>query len=339
MLRCKQTVDWWLRAASTPIRALRVTVVVGGCFIAGSAQLLRPATYTTYHRQTDGAGSQSGVGWVGEGVLRGLGGWWGLRWLLLCQDMSGWLPIPPKQTTFTFLRSSQHRPAPPCMFHAHCRQCSAQIQGLTNIHSEKLLGLQEPEWPIFSHFSLMRAIKSTRHQYFSALISQAAVFPFDEAHRRCFCFFVVFFLPGCHSDHMWTQEARELDRQGTESLTMERLLFSDSTKSARLNSYFCRVQKEKKKVFLNCCCSGCITSSSADVSIQSKQPDADGLRFPEGLGYVRLVPHTEAGQTSPDEPWKKNAVCCSPAMGVSRWGRFHWRLRLPWHTPAASAPF
>lgn len=46
---------------------LRITVVVGGCFIAGSAQLLRPATYTTYHRQTDGAGSQSGV-WGAEGA-------------------------------------------------------------------------------------------------------------------------------------------------------------------------------------------------------------------------------------------------------------------------------
>lgn len=109
----------------------------------------------------------------------------------------------------------------------------------------------------------------------------------------------LFFLPGRHSDHMWTQEARELDRQDAESLIVERLPFSDSTKSACLNYL---AELKKKNVFLNCCSSGCITSSSAAVSIQSKQPDADGLWFPEGLGYVRLVPHTEAGQTSPNEP-------------------------------------
>lgn len=64
----------------------------------------------------------------------------------------------------------------------------------------------------------------------------------------------LFFLPGRHSDHLWTQEARELDRQDAESLIVERLPFSDSTKSACLNYL---AELKKKNVFLNCCSSGC----------------------------------------------------------------------------------
>lgn len=66
----------------------------------------------------------------------------------------------------------------------------------TNKHSEKLFGQQKPEWPIFYYFSLMSVIKSARHQYFSALVRQAAIFLFDKAHQRCSV------LPGCHFDHM-----------------------------------------------------------------------------------------------------------------------------------------
>ena len=88
----------------------------------------------------------------------------------------------------------------------------AHTHRYTNKHSEKLLGWQEPEWPIFSRFSLMSAIKSTRHQYFSALVRQAAIFPFDEAHQRCFV------VPGCHSDQKWIREDGKLDRQGAGNL-------------------------------------------------------------------------------------------------------------------------
>ncbi len=58
----------------------------------------------------------------------------------------------------------------------------------------------------------MRAIKNARHQYFSVLVRQAAIFPFDEAHQRCFV------LPGCHSDRMWLQKARKFDRQDVEDV-------------------------------------------------------------------------------------------------------------------------
>lgn len=54
-------------------------------------------------------------------------------------------------------------------------------------------GTAEPEWPIFSHFPLMRAIKCSRHQYFSVLIRQPVIFPFDEAHEKCLLFFFSFF--------------------------------------------------------------------------------------------------------------------------------------------------
>lgn len=34
----------------------------------------------------------------------------------------------------------------------------------------------------------MRAIKCSRHQYFSFLVRQPVIFLFDEAHERCFVF-------------------------------------------------------------------------------------------------------------------------------------------------------
>lgn len=64
---------WWLWTGSTPIRELRITAVVGGCFVADSAQLLEP--HHIHHiPQTDRRG------WVpveGEGCWGGWLGWAG----------------------------------------------------------------------------------------------------------------------------------------------------------------------------------------------------------------------------------------------------------------------
>lgn len=87
-----------------------------------------------------------------------------------------------------------------------CWQCSIQIQRHTNKHSKKLLGRQKPEWPIFSCLSLMSAIKSARHQYFSVLVRHAAIFPFDEARQRCFV------LPGRQSSHMPVWETKRFSQ-------------------------------------------------------------------------------------------------------------------------------
>lgn len=145
----------------------------------------------------------------------------------------------------------------------------------------------------------------------------------------------LFFLPGRHSDYMWTQEARELDRQDAESLIVERLPFSDSTKSACLNYL---AELKKKKTYF----------STVAVLVALHHPlllfrssrssrmlmDSGSLRVWVTSGWCRILKPGRHLQMSP-----KNTVCCSPAMGVSRWGRFHWRLWLPWYTPAASAPF
>lgn len=115
------------------------------------------------------------------------------------------ISIPP-QTTFTFfLLEALICPPTACknslsMHMSACRRvhkvCSHKQAGsvrlmhkrYTNKQLDKLLGRQEPEWPIFSCFSLMSAIKSARHQYFSALVRRPEIFPFDEAHQRCFVF-------------------------------------------------------------------------------------------------------------------------------------------------------
>lgn len=87
---CLEAVDCWLWTSSVPIWKMNKTVVVAGCVIAGSAQLLKPCHI--HHipqtgRQADEAGSQSGTG----GMLRGGCLVWGgigvgAFCMYLCQD-------------------------------------------------------------------------------------------------------------------------------------------------------------------------------------------------------------------------------------------------------------
>lgn len=124
---CKQTcfksVDWWLWTGSTPVRELRITVVVGGCFVADSAQLLEP-----HHiPQTDRAGSQSRVRGA-EGA-----GWFELMEIVMgaffmyVSNISYYIisircPLEQKHLAadhFHFIASSAHQPQHQHALHTH----------------------------------------------------------------------------------------------------------------------------------------------------------------------------------------------------------------------------
>lgn len=143
------------------------------------------------------------------------------------------------QTTFTFFHPDLPV-CPPTTPHQHAAHSFHSTDMLAvyasdikiHKHPEKLSGQQAPEWPIFSLFSLMRAIKSARHQYFSALVRQAAILLFDQAHQRCFVF-----LPGCHFDHMWIQEARTWTDVTAKMWTLAGSDFSEWL--GKVSFYFC----------------------------------------------------------------------------------------------------
>lgn len=197
---CLEAVDCWLWTSSVPIWKMNKTVVVAGCVIAGSAQLLKPC-HIHHIPQTDRQagrptrlGPSRGRGGA-EGGLFGLRRDWGGCFLYVFVPRQSGYPL---QTTFTFYYkpSCSATTCSPCkhvdihgLLSQTCWQWTFHIQTYTNKHPENLVGRQEPEWPIFSRFSLMSAIKSAGHQYFSALVRQAAIFfPFEEAHQRCFVF-------------------------------------------------------------------------------------------------------------------------------------------------------
>lgn len=194
--------------------------MVAGCFIAGSAQLLEP--HHIHHiPQTDGAGSSARGAGGGAGWLELMET--GMFFVCACANINSYRiqrMLPTLSDRIVPLHTTLQRHVPTnlstdalCMRHVNMSTHTVTVCSHTHTHSIHFRlantqgGCYEPEWPIFSLLSLMRAIKSTRHQYFSFLIRQAVIFLFDEAHERCFVFARLPFL-----SHV-IQDTRDLDRR------------------------------------------------------------------------------------------------------------------------------